>query len=138
VGTNSTNKEGEAYIRHLHNAIKSHNIFTRIDSMYDKLDKFNKLEEVEKQEILRKLNIIDNIITELKLCAEKKHCAKTEPCLWSPTLYQSSLRFQYINVLKKSKRQRTDASKRLERIWNKMTEKSKEKIRNNTGTLKNN
>jgi hypothetical protein len=135
VGTNSTNEEGENYIRNLHHTIQCHNIFNQVNNMYESI-KNKDLTTEEIQEIIHKLNIIDNIITELKLKNEKKYCAKKDPALWSPQLYQSHLRVQYINVKKKAKRQRTDASKRLQNIWDKMDETTRELINNAEGTLK--
>jgi hypothetical protein len=72
VGTYSTN-EGERYIRHLHNALKSHNVFNRLEDIL-KLD-LKQLSENEKNSVMEKINNIDKTVTEQMLCSEKKTCS---------------------------------------------------------------
>jgi Reverse transcriptase (RNA-dependent DNA polymerase) len=134
VGTNSTNMEGERYIRHLHKTLICHNIFQRLQTIAD--TDISKLTEEDKDELMNRINVIDKTVTEQMLSAEKQTCSKKDAALWSPDLYQSNLRIQYLIVWIRSRRQGTCALSKLNKIWEKMNLDSRNKIRNGTNTLK--
>jgi hypothetical protein len=117
VGTNSTNMEGERYIRHLHKTLTCHNIFKRLEDIAT-VD-ISQLNEEDKDALMNRINIIDKTITEQMLNAEKTTCSKKDAALWSPALYQSNLRIQYLIVWIRSRRQRTCVLYKLNKIWEK-------------------
>jgi hypothetical protein len=86
IGTNSTNHEGEKYIRELDNFCKYHKLYDKAGIIYRKL-KSNTL--IDKQSINKELNIIDKLLTEGMLASEKHNRKRKPKTLWSPKLSES-------------------------------------------------
>jgi hypothetical protein len=102
VGSNSTNAEGERYIRQLHNHLQSNNIFQKSESLLEQ----SRVDTIDINIAINQLNKIDKIITDGMLHAENKQCKKKDPVMWTPAIQQSNLRVQYWNIRLKSTRQR--------------------------------
>jgi hypothetical protein len=134
VGTNSTNKEGDLYVKYINKFFEEHKIFEKVEVLFIKSTL--ELNEEDKSNMIKQLDILDKIITTTMLRAERTQCKKRDPAYWSPALVQSNLRIQYWVVLNKARRQRTDPTKRLQDIHDKMTDESIERIRNTTVTVK--
>jgi hypothetical protein len=112
VGTNSTNEEGERYVRHLHKYLTKIDIFNKVSTLYQSsIDNSS-----TKEEIMRQLNDYDNLLTVAMLTYEKATCSMKDTAYWSPELEQSNLLIQFWNILHKSICQQVDASRRLENI----------------------
>jgi hypothetical protein len=101
VGTNSTNKEGDNYVRYINNFFEEHKIFEKTESLY----KASLLETYEHQRniLTKQLDIIDKLVTSTMMRAEKTQCKKSDPVYWSPALVQSNLRIQYWVALNKAR-----------------------------------
>jgi hypothetical protein len=126
IGTNSTNAEGEKYVKHLDYLFKMHRIYDKINQLHIQSKDPENLEAVELQ-----LNKLDTIITESMLLAEKKNCKKKQKALWSPELQQSNLTIQYWNILCKAEKQLINVTDRLSKILSKMSSSTAELISNN-------
>jgi hypothetical protein len=74
---------------------------------------------------MTQLNELDKIITESMLTSEKSTCCMKDRVMWSPEIEQANFICQYWCVLYRSKKQNIDASKRINNIWEKLTEQSK-------------
>jgi hypothetical protein len=73
VGSNSTNKESERYIRHLYNKLLKLNVFQQAEELYQLSQ--SEVEEDQQINIMQKLNELDDIITTAMLVAEKSTCS---------------------------------------------------------------
>jgi hypothetical protein len=133
IGTNSTNEEGERYIRYLYKLLNNHNVFKRAQQILEQ--SITCTSENEITEIKNKLNNIDKIITESMLLAEKKKCSKKYNAPYSPELHQTHLEVSYWNVRIKSTRQHIDSSAMLNEILEEMTSETKGKITSNIESL---
>jgi hypothetical protein len=128
IGSNSTNKEGERFIRHLYRTLTKHDIFTSVDSIQQQINENN----YDLDTIMIQINALDTIITNLMLQAEDNTVCVKDMTLWSPALAQSNLIIQYWIVTIKGSRQKTNVKKRLTKITEKMNEQSKTTIRSST------
>jgi hypothetical protein len=117
IGTNSTNHEGEKYIRELDLFCNYHRIYEKIEKIYHDIE--NKL-FVDKAAIMIELDKIDNLLTRGMLASEKHNCKKKPRTMWSPKLAESHLTIQLWNVADKSYNQQIDASERLNQIINRL------------------
>jgi Reverse transcriptase (RNA-dependent DNA polymerase) len=132
IGGNSTNLEGEKYIKWLDNHFKYHRIYEKVENVFNSA--MTKSYD-EKEHVMEEINKIDKIITEAMLCAEKRNCKKKLHALWSPKLYQSQLLVQFWNIKKKSSRQQIDSTTRLEQIQRNMKEETIISIKENTKSI---
>jgi hypothetical protein len=133
VGSNSTNTESKRYIRHLHNRLSKKNIFSSVEELYI-LSK-NQYNDLVRQEIMDKLNALDNIITEYMLTSEQSTCCLKDRVLWSPEIEQANFICQYWCVVYRARQQQIDASRRIDNIWEKLNNESKQSIIDNTISL---
>lgn len=100
VGSNTSNKEGEAYIRYVYKYLLYHNIFQKTEVLKESV----KYKTESSDSLIKKINTIDILITEVRLKSEKVNCRlKDNNTLWTPELLQSNLRIQYWNISLKSK-----------------------------------
>jgi hypothetical protein len=132
VGTNSTNVEGERYIRHLHNYLNKYDMFNKVA----RLEQHAKDNSKPNVEIMEKLNKYDTIITDAMIKYEKSTCSEKDRAYWSPELEQSNLFVQFWNILYKSICQQFDASKRLEKICQHLDRSMKLLICDSTSPVK--
>jgi hypothetical protein len=131
IGTNSTNREGERYIKHLYRNLSKQNIFDEVEQLKINSDY---IKEDDKDAIMYLLNMIDEHITKLMLSAEENSVCVKDLALWSPILAQSNLAIQYWNITIKGARQHTNVPKRLRSITNKMTVETKNQIQTTKGS----
>jgi hypothetical protein len=125
IGTNSTNKEGEQYIRKLDSLLFHQQIYNKLNTILHKVEHDKTL---NKDKILEEIYKIDTIITESMLLSEKQNCKLKSTALWTPELYQCNLLIQYVNLLHKSKKQKINISHRLDYLYGKMTEQTKHQL----------
>jgi hypothetical protein len=130
IGSNSTNKEGERYIRCLYRMLNKKDIFQSVESILQKLTETN----YDSDTIMIQVNALDTIITELMLQAEDQSVCVKDMTLWSPALAQSNLIIQYWIVTIKGSRQKTNVKKRVCNIIEKMNENTKNIIRTSTSS----
>jgi hypothetical protein len=131
IGTNSTNREGERYIKHLHRTLSKQNIFQEVKQLKDNI---NIIKEEDKEAVMFLINRLDEHITKLMINAEENTVSIKDLALWSPILAQSNLVIQYWNITIKGARQYTNVSKRLKSITNKMTPETRQKIQQTSGS----
>jgi hypothetical protein len=125
IGTNSTNKEGYKYIKHVNDQFNNHRIHEKVQKLYKEVmsgsfpdDKTGMID----------LNKLDKTITNIMLSAEKKCCKKKEQALWTPQLHQSNLVIQHWNLVSKSIHQGINIDNRLSHVQAKMTSDTQSKI----------
>jgi hypothetical protein len=131
IGTNSTNREGKRYNKHLYRNLSKQNIFEEVEQLKINSDY---IKEDDKDAIIYLLNMIDEHITKLMLSAEENTVCVKDHALWSPILAQSNLVIQYWNITIKGARQHTNVQKRLRSITNKMTVETKNQIQTTKGS----
>jgi exonuclease III len=80
VGSNSTNKEGEQYIRGLDKYFQYHQIYEKVNELYELRHKLKNSSDKVKEE----LDKLDGLITGCKLKSEKTYCKKKYKTLYTP------------------------------------------------------
>jgi hypothetical protein len=83
IGANSTNKEGERYIRYLYRMLNKKDIFQSVESILKKLTEPN----YDSDTIMIQVNALDTIITELMLQAEDQSVCVKDMTLHYATRY---------------------------------------------------
>jgi hypothetical protein len=131
IGSNSTNKEGERYIRHLYRNLFNNGVFQKVEQILQDITNNN----YEQEDMIHQVNSLDSQITKLMLQAEDNTVCVKDMTLWSPILAQSNLIIQYWLITIKGARQKTNVRKRLSKIVEKMTEESKTHIRSTTSSV---
>jgi hypothetical protein len=132
IGSNSTNREGERYIKHLYRNLRRHNIFDEAEKIEAAINTSN--DEEDKQAIGYLINLLDEHITKLMISAEDNTVCVKDLALWSPILAQSNLVIQFWNITIKGARQHTNVSKRLKSITDKMNTATKTQIQQTSGS----
>jgi hypothetical protein len=132
IGSNSTNREGERYIKHLYRNLQRHNIFEEVQRIENSIKTQNTEEDKEAIQYLS--NLLDEHITKLMISAEDNTVSVKDLALWSPILAQSNLVIQYWNIVIKGARQHTNVTKRLRAITGKMNEATRTQIQRTSGS----
>jgi hypothetical protein len=128
IGTNSTNNEGEKYIRYLNEYCEYHNIYSKIQSLYDLA---HNTTTYDKENTLTLLNKIDTMITTAMLTSERKNCKKKQRTMWSPPLSESHLCVEFWNIVNKSYNQQIDSTERLQHILSRLPQETIDSFRSN-------
>lgn len=116
VGSNSTNREGENYIKYINNQFIQHNIYDK-EKVLGIRSKF----ENTGDSVMTDLNKLDKLITSIMIRSEKLNCKKKDNnTLWTPQIIQSNLRIQYWNIKLKSAKQGIESTERMNQIMSKM------------------
>jgi hypothetical protein len=110
VGTNSTNIEGDRYVRHLYNSLIKDNVFERVRILFEQSIQENPDIDL----IMGELNELDELITIIMLKSEASTCSLKDRVYWSPEIHRSNLIVQYWNIFNKSMRQKINCIKRLD------------------------
>jgi hypothetical protein len=79
VGTNSTNKEGEVYIRQLHQHMTNNNIFKKSEFLHSNVSEGT----IDRLMAINILDKMDDLITKVMIKAERDKCSKKERVLWT-------------------------------------------------------
>jgi hypothetical protein len=130
VGSNSTNAEGERYIRHLYAHLLSNNVFQKSKNSGEIL--FN-IQLTETSNKPAKLYVCYNNQWNVK--RRTYTVQKNDPVMWLPTIQQSNLRVKYWNIYLKTTRQEIRAHQRLKDLLLKMDDISWYMIRHRKKTL---
>jgi hypothetical protein len=133
IGTNSTNHEGEKYIREVDNFCKYHRIYEKVDRMYNQVEEGSILDN---DHIMEELDKIDELLTRGMLASEKHNCKRKPRTMWSPKLSESHLTVQLWTVADKAYDQQIDATDRLNQILTRLSDDTIQKIKANTLTFK--
>jgi hypothetical protein len=133
IGTNSTNNEGERYIRELNEFCEYHRINEKVDRLYQATILGLQHRTLDDKEIIiTALNKLDTLITQGMLASEKHNCKlKPKTLVWSPTLSNSHFVIEFWNIVKKSYDQQLDASERIQHILTRLPDDIIQEIQNN-------
>jgi hypothetical protein len=115
VGLNSTNTEGENYVKKLYAHLQSNNVISKTSVLLESINKNTHNHEAA----IKQLDGIDESVTNAMIKIERKSCKKKEPVLWTPKVRQLNLRLQYWSMRVKSSKQRIDADQRLRNLLEK-------------------
>jgi hypothetical protein len=124
IGTNSTNNEGEKYIRELDGFCIYHKLYGKVDLL---LDVITTTDHYCKNDIIAELNKLDELLTRGMLASEKHNCKRKTKKLWSPKLNESHMQVQFWNVVSKSFNQQINADDRINHILGRLSDDTIEK-----------
>jgi hypothetical protein len=136
IGTNSTNEEGENYIRHLYNKLEEHKLFSKAEELYNTIitTTNHSNEDIEKWN--QQLNKMDWQITNMMLHSEKVKCVRKNSAYWSPTIQQTNILVKYWQILNRSRKKKRNPFQRIKQIWNTMNTDSQQIIQTNKLSIK--
>jgi hypothetical protein len=132
IGSNSTNREGHRYIKHLHRNLVKNQIFEEVLKLEAAAASITN--DTDKETLTGILNNIDETITKLMLSAEDNSVSIKDLALWSPILAQSNLIIQFWIITIKGARQHSNVKKRLKSITDKMSEETRRSIQTTSGS----
>jgi hypothetical protein len=91
IGINSSNKEGERFIRFLNQQLSNHRVYEKINQLniWSKLCGINGVQD-KMNYILHDAKKLDKVKTDAMLLVDRKCCKPKEVALWSSELYQSN------------------------------------------------